>query len=324
MQRPRRVVAAHPGGGRLVVGAVARLVAQRPGDDGGVVAVAQDHARDTRHPLREVARVVTERGLEGVRLDVRLLDDVEAQLVGQVQEGRVVGVVRGAHGVEAVALHGQQVPAHGLRGDDAPGVLVEVVAVDTLDAHASAVDEQVQAADLHAAEADPGLCPVDDRAVGSASSDTSQVVQPRHLRGPGLHVRHAGLQPRRARAGRLEMRVQLMPARLVLAHAPRPVELVTADERAARPCRSPSGAARSWPAARAAPRRGPPAGPRRASPAQGHRADRRPGPRWPALPVVPSSASPAVTATSPRYTAAWRTGRPNASGRRATTGPGPR
>ena len=114
--------------------------------------------RETRDdPLREVARVVAERGLEGVRLDVRLVDDVEAQLVGQVEEGRVVGVVRGAHGVEAVALHGQQVAAHGLPGDDAPGVLVEVVAVDALDEDAPAVDEQVRALDLDAAEADPDL-----------------------------------------------------------------------------------------------------------------------------------------------------------------------
>ena len=145
VQRPGRLMAAHPGRGSVVVGAVARFVAQRPGEDGGVVAVAQHHARDARDPLREVARVVAERRLEGVRLDVRLVDDVEAQLIGQIEQRRVVGVVRGPHGVEAVALDGHQVGAHGLARDDATGVRVEVMTVDAADEDALAVDEQVAA-----------------------------------------------------------------------------------------------------------------------------------------------------------------------------------
>ncbi len=145
VQRPRGVVAAHPGGGRLVVGAVAGLVAQRPGDDGGMVAVAQDHARDARDPLRQVARVVAERGLEGVRLDVRLVDDVEAELIGQVEEGRVVGVVRGAHGVDS---RGASWPAGPRRM--ASRVMTRPVCwskswrLTPWMTHASAIDEQVQ------------------------------------------------------------------------------------------------------------------------------------------------------------------------------------
>ena len=90
--------------------------------------------RDTRSThARQVAGVVAERALEGVRLDVGLVDDVQPELVGQLEEGRVVRVVRGAHGVEAEPLHEHEVGAHRLAGHDAPGVLVEVVPVDAAD-----------------------------------------------------------------------------------------------------------------------------------------------------------------------------------------------
>ena len=72
------------------------------------------HPRDPVDPRREVARVVAQRALEGVRLDVGLVDDVQPELVGQVEEGRVVRVVRGAHGVEAELLHQDEVGAHRL------------------------------------------------------------------------------------------------------------------------------------------------------------------------------------------------------------------
>ena len=85
VERARRVVAADPRGGRVVVGAVARLVAQRPGDDRRVVLVAQDHPGDALDPRGQVARVVAQRALERVGLDVRLGDHVQPELVGQVQ-----------------------------------------------------------------------------------------------------------------------------------------------------------------------------------------------------------------------------------------------
>ena len=71
--------------------------------------------RETRSThAAEVARVVAQRALERVRLDVGLVDDVQAELVGQVEEGRVVRVVRGADGVEPELLHEHEVGAHRL------------------------------------------------------------------------------------------------------------------------------------------------------------------------------------------------------------------
>ena len=115
------------------------------------------------HPRRrgsthcvQVARVVAQRALERVRLDVGLVDDVQPELVGQVEERRVVRVVRGPDRVEPELLHRDEVGAHRLGGDHAAGVLVEVVAVDAADEDAPAVDQEVHAADLDPPEADRG------------------------------------------------------------------------------------------------------------------------------------------------------------------------
>ena len=134
VERPGRVVAPDPGRRGVVVRAVARLVAERPGDDRRVVLVALDHPRHAVDPRAEVARVVAQRALEGVRLDVGLVDHVQPELVGQVEERRVVRVVRRPHRVEAELLHLDEVGAHRLGRDHPTGVLVEVVAVDAPDA----------------------------------------------------------------------------------------------------------------------------------------------------------------------------------------------
>ena len=80
--------------------------------------------------------------------------DVHPELVGQVEEGRVVRVVRGPDGVEPELLHEHEVGAHRLHRDDPAGVLVEVVAVDPADEDPGAVDQQVETRDLDPPEAD--------------------------------------------------------------------------------------------------------------------------------------------------------------------------
>ena len=210
VERAGRVVAADPRGGRGVVGAVARLVAQRPGDDRRVVLVALDHPGDALDPGRQVARVVAQRALERVALDVRLGDHVQPELVGQVREGRVVGVVRGPHGVEPELLHQDQVGAHRLDRDDPPGDLVEVVAVDPAQVDAPAVDEEVHPADLDAPEADPQLGGLDDLAAGRAERH-GQRVERRRLRGPRRDAGELGPERDHPLPRRLERPVELRP-----------------------------------------------------------------------------------------------------------------
>ena len=198
-----------------MVGAIPRLVAEGPGDDARMVLVTLGHPRHALDPLREVPGVVAEGVLEGMGLDVRLGDDVHAQLIGQLEERRVVGVVRGAHAIEAEALHVHHVRAHLVAGHGASPLWVEVVAVDAVDEHPLAVDEQVEAHDLDAAEPDPDGRAL-DLAAGRVPERQLEVVQPGQLGGPRQHVGHGrGPRGQAVERGR-EGRVQLRPARLSL------------------------------------------------------------------------------------------------------------
>jgi len=91
----------------------------------------------------------------GVRFDVGLIDHVEAELVAQVVEAVVVGVVRAAHGVDVVPLHGDEVVTHVGQRDGLAGAGMVIVTVDPVDLHRSVVDQQLPVADLDGAEAHP-------------------------------------------------------------------------------------------------------------------------------------------------------------------------
>src|SRR3954463_16791062 len=77
---------------------------------------------------------------EAVRLEVALVDDVEAELVAQLEEARVRRVVRRAHRVDVVGLHELDVAAHHVLADGAPGQRVELVPVDAVQLDAVPVD----------------------------------------------------------------------------------------------------------------------------------------------------------------------------------------
>ncbi len=189
-------MAPDPAGGRVVVRAVVGLVAERPDDHRGVVLVAQHHSRHAVHERVQIARVVRDLVRVVVRLDVRLVDDVETQLVGEVVERRVVRVVRGADRVEAEPLEQHQVRAHVVVRHRAAGQWMEVVPVDAPDVHALAVDEQVPADDLDVPEADAPVRRVGDRPVGAVQPD-GEAVELGCLGVPGAHLgdggAHAGL-----------------------------------------------------------------------------------------------------------------------------------
>ena len=55
-----------------------------------MVLVALDHVRDALDPLAAIARVAAELVVVGVRLDVRLVDDVQAVPVAELEPVRVV------------------------------------------------------------------------------------------------------------------------------------------------------------------------------------------------------------------------------------------
>ena len=141
------------------------------------------HPRDPRHPLREVAWVVAQRALEGVRLDVGLVDDVEPELVGQIEKDGVVRVMRGPNRVEPEPLHEHEVSAHRLGRDDPSRVLVEIVAVDAADEDPPAVHEEIEAPDLDTAKSHLDDRPLDHLAGRRVEADLQRVAG-RRLRAP--------------------------------------------------------------------------------------------------------------------------------------------
>ena len=134
----------------LVEGSVAvgGLVAQRPHDDAGVVLVhlqvgghtVGDGGDPLGHTLSGTGGHLHAVHSGGVALDVGLGAHVQAQLIGQVVQGLVVGVVSSTDGVEVVLLHQGQIGEVVLEGEGMSGLQIGVVAVDTTQHHLTARD----------------------------------------------------------------------------------------------------------------------------------------------------------------------------------------
>ncbi len=187
----------------VVVRAEACLVARVPHEDARVVLVALDHGDHAVHervaPLRLVRLAPPGAVLVVVGLDVDLVVDPDAVLVGEVVEVRVVRVVRGADGVDVELLHQRHVAFLRLAGH-VPAVLgVGLRAVDALEQHALAVDQQRPVADLDLAEAG-GVAGDVGRAVGRGERDHDG-VEVRRLVGPLGRVAHRQRQTCRAAGG---------------------------------------------------------------------------------------------------------------------------
>ena len=129
MEKARGVETANESSARIVVFAVSGLVAEAPHDDAGMISVAFDHTANSFQPGRAVRRVVTQRCVEGMALDVRLVHDVQAELVTQVVETVVVRIVRCAHGVDVVPLHREQIGAHSLDRDRLTTIRIVIVTI---------------------------------------------------------------------------------------------------------------------------------------------------------------------------------------------------
>ena len=153
--RPRGVVLLEQAVGLLEADAVAALVAQAPGNDRGVVAVATVHVVDAVQdgllPLCLLGQRVLAIAL-GVTLHVGLVPEVDARRVAQVVPQLVVGIVRGAHGVDAKLFHQGYVLPHLGGGDAVAAVHRVLVSVHAAYLHRPPVEPQLAVADVDVAE----------------------------------------------------------------------------------------------------------------------------------------------------------------------------
>ena len=111
-----------------------------------MVVLLHDQALDAVHIGRLPRRVVGDRSdiadvLKTVALHIGLGEHHEAVFVAQLVEARVVGVMRGAHGVDVVALHELHIAAHALQPFRTELVVVAVVAIHAVHLEVDAVEQ---------------------------------------------------------------------------------------------------------------------------------------------------------------------------------------
>ena len=150
-----RVIGLDPVVAGLEVGAVARLVAHAPDNDGGMVEVALHHPAVAGEVRLGEERILPEgRGTvaHAVGLDIAFVHHIQAILVAQGDPARVVGIVAGADGVDVQFLHDADVPDHLGLGDDIAAGGAQLVPVGALDEDGLAVHQQLVAHDLHGPE----------------------------------------------------------------------------------------------------------------------------------------------------------------------------
>ncbi len=136
--------------------AIARFIAHGPEDDAGVIFIALEevfHAIEMRLKPEGIFGEAVWAEAHAVGFDVGLGDDVEAEFIAEFEEGGVVGIMGGAHGVDVGAFHLQEVGEDVVALDVVSGGMIVVVAIDTLDEDGLAVVEELAVFDFVASEA---------------------------------------------------------------------------------------------------------------------------------------------------------------------------
>ncbi len=172
--------------------AVARFIAQRPGDDRGMVAVAFHHAHAAVDKLFFPDRIGGDQVIRAhmhnaVALQIGLVHHIQTIFIAQVEKSGVGRVMAGAHGVQVVALHHQHVLDHAVHRRVGAQQRVRVVPVCAFQLDRHAVDQKDAVLDLHLAEANA-------LAFHLAVHGDQQRIQVRGFRRPGLHIGDGGFK----------------------------------------------------------------------------------------------------------------------------------
>ena len=145
--------------------AAVALVTAGPDEDGRVVFVPLQHGFGTGKHIFPPLRACTGQGPPvgavcaqflpcAVALQIGLPDDIQAVFIAELQETGVVRVVAGAHGVDVVGLEIFHIPQHFFPADSTPGLAAPLVAVDTLEHDALAVQKHLAVFQLKLAQTD--------------------------------------------------------------------------------------------------------------------------------------------------------------------------
>ena len=117
--------------------AISALVTHRPDDDGGMVAVALNHAVhavvESRIPVFSVCQLLIFCIQDTMTLDVRLAHHVETILIAELIPLRIVRIVRGTHGIDVELLHHLHILHHLTDAEGSAVYGIVFLSVHTLD-----------------------------------------------------------------------------------------------------------------------------------------------------------------------------------------------
>ena len=129
------------------------LIEQAPDIDGGMVHMLGDHFLIADRTLLREQRAVENRFRK--RPCMVLFPHKNAQLITQIQESGIIGIMAGTDGVGAHVQNQLKVIQHGFHRQRAPELSVILVPVQALDPDLLSVQEDILAAELHGAESNP-------------------------------------------------------------------------------------------------------------------------------------------------------------------------
>ncbi len=139
LNRASGVGLSDPSGHRGMMRAGAGFISEGPEQDGGVVAVAENHSDRPGHIGMDPHGIVGECAFDSMRFEICFVHQVEAEFVAQVIPAGIVRIVAGTDGVEIELFHRENIAAHIVFRQGPASFGVELVAVDATEHEALAV-----------------------------------------------------------------------------------------------------------------------------------------------------------------------------------------
>ncbi|CAB4633392.1 unannotated protein [freshwater metagenome] len=124
----------------LMMFAVSRFIAETPDNDARMIAITFNHSRNSRKPCGRESWVVTQTGIEGMALNIRLINDIQAVFIAQVIKTMVVGIMRCSHGIDIGMFHRHDVLAHIFNRHCFTSIRVMIVTIHTHDGDRLTID----------------------------------------------------------------------------------------------------------------------------------------------------------------------------------------
>ncbi len=118
-----------------------------------MVFVAFYHILETLDKGAGITRIAADVIVEGVGLDICLVNDIQTVAVTQIKPVGVIWIMRGADGVDIKLLHQTDIGFHQFATDGLAGCVIVIVTVNAFDKDSLTIDKQFAVFDQYFAKA---------------------------------------------------------------------------------------------------------------------------------------------------------------------------